>query len=112
MKVVIDSQVYNVLDEFYEKSREAHVTLGLSECLAKIDRLEHSMLQFAEYAEVFHKEPYRQDWHKAGYYEYITEDFHFAYRVYVLPNGEKVLRYHDAVHSYLNYNQGEEIDKE
>ena len=80
MKVVIDPQVYNVLDEFYEKSREAHVTLGLSECLAKIDRLEHSMLQFAEYAEVFHKEPYRQDWHKAGYYEYITEDFHFAYR--------------------------------
>ena len=112
MKVVIDSQVYNVLDEFYEKSREAHVTLGLSECLAKIDRLEHSMLQFAEYAEVFHKEPYRQDWCKAGYYEYITEDFHFAYRVYVLPNGEKVLRYHDAVHSYLNYNQGEEIDRE
>ena len=81
-------------------------------CRAKIDRLEHSMLQFAEYAEVFHKEPYRQDWHKAGYYEYITEDFHFAYRVYVLPNGEKVLRYHDAVHSYLNYNQGEEIDSE
>ena len=112
MTVVIDPQVYDVLDEFYEKSREAHVTLGLSECLAKIDRLEHSMLQFAEYAEVFHKEPYREDWRKAGYYEYITEDFHFAYRVYVLPNGEKVLRYHDAVHSFLNYNQGEEIDRE
>lgn len=112
MKVVIDPQVYNVLDEFYEASREVHITLGLSECLAKIDRLELSMRQFAEYAEIFHKEPYRQDWRDAGYYEYITEDFHFAYRVYVLPNGEKVLRYHDAVHSLLNYNQGEEIDSE
>lgn len=112
MRVVIDPQVYNVLDEFYKASREAHITLGLSECLAKIERLEFSMRQFAEYAEIFHKEPYRQDWRDAGYYEYITEDFHFAYRVYVLPNGEKVLIYHDAVHSFLNYNQGEEIDSE
>ena len=112
MRVVIDPQVYNVLDEFYKASREAHITLGLSECLAKIERLELSMRQFAEYAEIFHKEPYRQDWRDAGYYEYITEDFHFAYRVYVLPNGEKVLIYHDAVHSFLNYNQGEEIDSE
>lgn len=111
MRVVIDPQVYNVLDEFYKASREAHITLGLSKCLAKIERLELSMRQFAEYAEIFHKEPYRQDWRDAGYYEYITEDFHFAYRVYVLPNGEKVLIYHDAVHSFLNYNPEEETDR-
>ena len=111
MRVVIDPQVYNVLDEFYKASREAHITLGLSECLAKIERLELSMRQFAEYAEIFHKEPYRQDWRDAGYYEYITEDFHFAYRVYVLPNGEKVLIYHDAVHSFLNYNSEEKTDR-
>lgn len=111
MRVVIDPQVYNVLDEFYKVSREAHITLGLSECLAKIERLELSMRQFAEYAEIFHKVPYRQDWRDAGYYEYITEDFHFAYRVYVLPNGEKVLIYHDAVHSFLNYNPEEKTDR-
>lgn len=112
MRVVIDPLVYNVLDEFYQASREAHVTLGLSECLDKINRLEQSMLRFADYAEVFHKEPYRHDWREAGYYEYVIEDFHFAYRVYLLPNGEKVLRYHDAVHSFLYYNIGEENDKE
>ena len=62
------------------------------------------MLQFANYAEILHKEPYREDWRSKGYYEFVAEDFHFAYRVYRLPNGEKVLRYHDAVHSLLNYN--------
>ena len=104
MKVVIDSKVFAVLDDFYDKSMKAHTTLSLSECLNKMDRLEAAMLDFADYAEIFHTEPYRKDWQEAGFYEFQTEDFHFAYKVYVLPDGEKVLRYHDAVHSLLNYN--------
>lgn len=61
------------------------------------------MFNFQRYAHVFCKEPVRQDWKANGYYEMETEDFHFAYRVYVLPNGKEVLRYHDAVHSLLNH---------
>lgn len=104
MIVVIDQKVFDILNEFYTVSCRIHATLGIEECLAKIDRLEKAMRRFADYAEIFHKEPYRNDWRDLGYSEFTSEDFHFAYRVYILPNGEKVLRYHDAVHSYLNYN--------
>jgi len=43
------------------------------------------MLKFANYAEIFHKEPCREDWRNLGYYEFVTEDFHFAYRIYAQP---------------------------
>lgn len=104
MKVYIDKQVYKVLDEFYEASMRLHITLDYATVIAKIDRLEDAMYQFAEFAECFQRQPYRKDWQNAGYYEYYTEGFHFAYRIYHLPSGEKVLYYHDAVHSTLNYN--------
>lgn len=104
MLVVIDQKVFDVLNDFYTVSCRKHVTLGYEECMAKIDRLENAMQRFSQYAEIFHKEPYRTDWCELGYSEYVAEDFHFAYRIYKLPNGGKVLRYHDAVHSLLNYN--------
>ena len=104
MIVYIDNLVYQVLDEFYDASMKAHVTLDYATVLAKIDRLEEAMYGFAASAEKMHREPYRKDWQAAGYSEYYVEGFHFAYRVYQLPNGEKVLYYHDAVHDTLNYN--------
>ena len=109
IKVVIDKKVFTVLNEFYTISCREHVTLGFEECIAKINRLERAMRDFSEYAEIIHKVPYRKDWQAHGYSEFIAEEFHFAYKVYILPNGEKVLRYHDAVHSYLNYNPEDKI---
>ena len=107
MIVYIDQKVYDVLDRFYEVSMQNHVALNYQTVIAKIDRLEQAMNEFAEYAEVFHREPYRNDWRKAGYFEYDVERFHFAYRIYQLPSGEKVLYFHDAVHDTLNYNPEE-----
>lgn len=105
MKVVVDSCVFETLDKFYDISRRIHPTLDLSTCIAKINRLETALKRFAVYAEYLHKTPYRKDWQQAGYYEFVVERFHFAYRVYVLPDGEKVLRYHDVVYDLLNYNE-------
>ena len=104
MIVYIDNRVYDVLDQFYEVSMRNHITLDYQTVAAKIDRLEKAMNDFAPYAEKFHRKPYRRDWQEAGYYEYDVERFHFAYCVYQLPSGEKVLYYHDAVHDTLNYN--------
>lgn len=104
MIVVIDKKVYDVLDTFYEQSRRLHCTLTEETCRAKIDRLEAAMYNFRRYVHSFSKTPVREDWKANGYYEMETENFHFAYRVYVLPNGEEVLRYHDVVHSLLNHN--------
>lgn len=104
MIVVIDSKVYEVLDEFYEKSRQKYCTLTEETCRAKIDRLEAAMYNFQRYARSFNREPYREDWKENGYLEMETENFHFAYQIYVLPDGSEVLRYRDAVHSLLNHN--------
>ena len=104
MKVVIEPRVYDVMYDFYALSCRIHLSLKLSTCLAKIERLERAMKMFADYAEVMHKQPYRNDWKELGYKEFVTEDFHFAYKLYVLPSGEKVLCFHDAIHSKLNYN--------
>lgn len=104
MKVYIDKQVYRVLDEFYDASMKKHITLDYPTVLAKIDRLEQAMYDFASIAGKIHVLPYRKDWQAAGYYELIVESFHFAYKLYSLPTGETVLYYHDAIHDVLNYN--------
>ncbi|MBO4454160.1 MAG: hypothetical protein J5761_03805 [Paludibacteraceae bacterium] len=104
MKVHIDKQVYQVLDEFYDASMKKHITLDLPTVLAKIDRLEAAMYDFASVAGMVNHKPYRKDWQAAGYKELYVEGFHFAYKLYSLPNGETVLYYHDAVHDTLNYN--------
>lgn len=104
MIVHIDNRVYRVLDEFYEASMKKYVTLDYPTVKAKIDRLEAAMYDFADKAESVHTEPYRRDWKAAGYEELYVEGFHFAYKIYMLPDGEKVLYYHDAVHDTLNYN--------
>ena len=104
MKVYIDKLVYQVLDEFYDASMKNHITLDYPTVKAKIDRLENAMYNFADKAEKVHVEPYRRDWKEAGFSEFYTEGFHFAYKVYELPDGERVLYYKDAVHDKLNYN--------
>ena len=104
MIVYIDKHVYQVLDEFYEVSMKKHITLDLPTVLAKIDRLEKAMYDFADKAEKVRKVPYRKDWQNVGYNELCVEGFHFAYKIYYLPNGEKILYYHDAVYDSLNYN--------
>lgn len=107
MKVYIDNKVYEVLDNFYDVSMRNHISLDYPIVIAKINRLEKAMRDFAEYAEIFHINPYKREWQEAGFYEYYTEGFHFAYKVYCLSSGEKVLYYHDAVHDTLNYNPEE-----
>ncbi len=104
MKVYIDNHVIDVMWSFYEKSIQLHPALDYMTVINKIDRLEKAMLEFSAFADAFHKEPYLSRWRDAGYLEFVCEDFHFAYKIYHLPSGERVLRFHDAVHSLLNHN--------
>ena len=107
MNVYIDKLVYQVLDDFYDASMKKYITLDYPTVAAKIDRLEKAMYGFADKAGKVHTEPYRRDWKEAGYLEFYTEGFHFAYKIYALPNGERILYYHDAVHDKLNINPEE-----
>lgn len=110
MKVYIDSRVYQVLQDFYDKSIDRHPALDYETVIRKTIRLEQAMYDFAEYAEIFHTQPYRKDWHLKGYFEFVHEDFHFAYKVYCSTTGEKIVIYHDACHSLLNYNPEDAIN--
>ena len=104
MKIYIDNLVYKVLDDFYDASMRNHITLDYPTVLKKIDRLENALYDFAPYADIVNKVPYRKDWQKAGYREFYAEGFHFAYDIYCLPTGEQVLYYCDAVHDMMNIN--------
>ena len=48
MKIYIDKLVYKVLDEFYDASMKNHITLDYPTVVAKIDRLEQAMYDFAD----------------------------------------------------------------
>ena len=112
MKVRVDNRVYEVMEDFYDKSMDAHPTLDYETVIRKTLRLEQAMCDFAEQAEIFHRTPYRKDWQEKGYREFVHEDFHFAYKVYQTSDGEKVVQFHDACHSLLNYNPEDAIDRE
>ena len=101
MKTYVDNHVFDVMWEFYEKSLELHPALDYATVINKINRLEKALYEFSAYADIFHREPYLPQWRDAGYLEFVCEDFHFAYKIYHLPTGEKILRFHDAVHSLL-----------
>ena len=87
-----------------------HITLSFQTVEDKKNRLYDAIEDLRYNHRIYPKARLKQEWIDAGWQEFICEDFHFAYRVYVLPNGEKVLIYHDAVHSFLNYNPEEKTD--
>ena len=70
----IDKMVYQVLDEFYDVSMKKHIALDYPTVVAKIDRLEKAMYDFADKAAmVVHAEPYRRK--TLGIWNYIRKGF-------------------------------------
>lgn len=42
----------------------------------------------------------KEEWIEKKYREFICEDFHFAYQIYMYEDGTEVVRVHDACHSF------------
>ena len=101
MKVFIDKAVHEKIVSFYEAAMNHHITLDEATVLKKIDRLYDALESLGIYAEFYPIARLKSDWISKGYQEFICEDFHFAYRIYVLEDGERIVRVHDAVHSLL-----------
>lgn len=112
MLVVIENQVHNVIEDFYEKSLLRHVTLDEETVRRKKKRLYDALEELGRFPYIYPLARYRHDWKSKNYREYICEDFHFAYSIEVLYDGYEVVAIHDACHSFLNYNPGDEIDNE
>lgn len=104
MKVFIDQEVYDSIEDFYRATLELHPSLDEVTVLKKINRLFESLEDLGKYPRVYAPARYKQSWIDLGYREFICEDFHFAYQIHTLPTGENVIRIHDAVHSLLYHN--------
>ncbi len=67
----------------------------------KMNRLYDAMEALGDYARIYSKARLKKEWIEKEYREFICEDFHFAYQIYTLPDGEEIVRIHDACHSLI-----------
>ena len=103
MRVFIDKEVHEAIMSFYRAAMAHHITLDESTVLKKLDRLYDAIESIGNYAEIYPFARLKADWISKGYHEFICEDFHFAYKIYRLEDGEEIVRVHDAVHCLLYY---------
>lgn len=103
MRVVIDSNVQTIIEDFYSISMSLHPTLDEKVVEKKKDRLYQSLASLSITATIYPSARVKSDWVEAGYREMICEDFHFAFDLVDLDNGETIVYVFDAVHSLLNY---------
>lgn len=99
MRVLIKEKVYQSVAAFYEAALERHPALDEQTVRNKEERLYHALLSLGETYFLYHSPRYIDEWRKAGYLDFIYEDFHFAFQVSVLPSGEMVVAVEDARHS-------------
>lgn len=96
MRVRIEDQVFDSMDAFYDASMALHESLSLETVLAKEKRMIADLRKLECCAETMLPAQYRLDWKRAGYLDYMTEGFHFGFKIETLPSGEKVVVVYDA----------------
>jgi hypothetical protein len=103
MEVYIDKEVHQKLVSFYQAALSHHEALDKATVVNKIIRLYDALDSLGDTAEIYPIACLKQDWISKGYREFLCEDFHFAYQIYELDEGERIVRVHDVVHSMSYY---------
>lgn len=102
MIIRIDNSVHAEIENFYTVSMQLHPTLDEAVVQAKKERLYAAIRSLKDYAYIHPMARYKRSWIDAGYREFIAEDFHFAYRIFIIEEtGEPVAYVIDACHSLL-----------
>lgn len=101
MRVIVKDTVYQAVEDFYVAAMEKHPTLDIQTVLNKEERLYNALRTLGRTYYLYSESRYVPDWKRKGYLDFIYEDFHFAFRVVVLPSGEMVVSVEDARHSLL-----------
>ena len=96
MKVFITQKVHKNIKEFYDYALSHHEALDEITVMHKVQRLYDSLESLGGYANIYPMARLKTEWIDNNYREYICEDFHFAYKIYVLDN-EEIVIVHDAV---------------
>lgn len=101
MRVIIQNRVFLVVTDFYAVSMNLHPTLDRATVVKKVNRLFDAVDCLGQFPTIYPKARLKQSWMDADYREMICEDFHFAFKVEELEDGEQVAVVYDAVHSLL-----------
>lgn len=101
MQVIIEKEVTTAITDFYAVSMMLHPTLDRQTVVNKANRLYDAIEAIGLMPNIYPKARLKQSWIDAGYQEMIAEDFHFAFRVEQMPNGEMGVVVYDACHSLL-----------
>lgn len=105
MIVRIDKNVHAEIETFYAISMQLHPSLDEAVVQAKKARLYEAIRSLKVYAYIHPMARYKRAWVDAGYREFIAEDFHFAYQIFLIEEtGETVVYVVDACHSLLYHN--------
>ncbi len=96
MRVKIEDRVFDAMDEFYDASMLKHSLLSMETVIAKEKRMIADLRRLEYCAEAMLPTRFREDWKQKGYMDFMTEGFHFGFRIEVLPSGEKVVIIYDA----------------
>lgn len=101
MRIIIDNEVHQSIENFYRAAMLNHITLSYQTVEDKKNRLYDAIEDLRYNHRIYSKARLKQDWIDAGWQEFICEDFHFAYESGYDQNGEEVVYVRDAVHSML-----------
>ena len=105
MIVRIDNALHAEIENFYAISMLLHPTLDEAVVQAKKARLYAAIRLLKDYAYIYPRARYKRAWIDAGYREFIAEDFHFAYQIFLVEEtGETIAYVIDACHSLLYHN--------
>lgn len=103
MKVVVSNKVHLGIQDFYDAAMERHSTLSYETVYNKMDRLYSALESLGKFPVLYAKARLKEEWIRAGWREFICEDFHFAYEICTDENGEDFVWVRDAVHGFLYY---------
>ena len=103
MRVLVNDNIEEKLSQFYAISMALHPTLDQEVVDNKMRRLLLSLHLLGRYADSLPYATTKQEWIDNHYRDYHKENFHFAYRVEVLSNAERVVVVYDVCHDLLYY---------
>lgn len=103
MRVIIDQNVNESIQQFYQVAMTLHPSLSEEAVWNKKERLYNALLGLGLYPEMYPIAK-KQKWAEHQYREAICEDFHFAYAICTdFDTKEQFVYIFDAVHSLLYY---------
>lgn len=101
MKVIISNKARKAIDDFYKEALMRHEALDEITIKKKVRRLYAGIRELKAFYSIYPKARFIEEWKQKGYHDFKIEDFHIAYELRKLQDGQPVIYITDACHSLL-----------